>query len=102
MNKAKIFALLISFQSWAANEKIWIKESTWIFLNKLCNYHLSEDIKILCVHYQKRSQQYTREKNTFLKCEDVRVSWDLKIIIEVWSSIWKTLWYVEVLPWCFT
>ena len=41
------------------------KESTWIFLAKWCHYHLSEDMKILCVHYQKRSQQYTEEKHIF-------------------------------------
>ena len=35
---------------------------------------MSEDIKILCMHYQKRSQQYAEEKNTFLGCEDLRVS----------------------------
>ena len=38
---------------------------------------MSEDIKILCMHYQKRSQQYTEEKNTLLRCEDLRVSQDL-------------------------
>ena len=30
---------------------------------------MSEDIKILCMDYQKRSQQYTEEKNTFLRRE---------------------------------
>ena len=59
-------------------KKFWIKESTWIFLTTLCHYHLSEDIKILCMHYQNKSQQYTEEKKTFLRCEDLRVSWDLK------------------------
>ena len=56
-------------------KKNWIRESTWIFLNKLCHYHLSEDIKIFCMHYQKRSQQYIEEKATFLECEDLRISW---------------------------
>ena len=49
-------------------KKNWIKQSTWIFLTKLCHYHMSEDIKILCMYYQKRSQQYTEEKDTFLRC----------------------------------
>ena len=49
-------------------------KNTWIFLSKLCQYQLSEDIKILCLHYKKRSQQHTEEKNTFLRCEDLRVS----------------------------
>ena len=49
-------------------KKIWIKESFWIFLTKLCQYNLSKDIKILCMHYQTWSQQYAEEKNTFLKC----------------------------------
>ena len=39
-----------------------IKESTWIVLIKLCHYHLPKDIKNLCVHYEKWSQQYTDEK----------------------------------------
>ena len=47
------------------------------YLTKLCHCHLSEDIKILCMHYQKRSQQYTEEQKTFLRCEDLRVSWDI-------------------------
>ena len=51
-----------------------MKESSLIFLTKLCHYHLPEDIKILCMHYQKRSQQYAEGKNTFLRCEDLRVS----------------------------
>ena len=32
----------------------------------------------LCIHYQKRSQQYSEEKSTLLRCEDLIVSWDLK------------------------
>ena len=59
-------------------KKLWIKESTFLtkitFLTKLCHYHLFEDIKILCMNYQKRSQQYTEEINAFLRCEDLRVS----------------------------
>ena len=55
-------------------EKNFELKSTWIFLTKLCHYHLSEDIKILCMHYQNSSQQYTAEKNMFLRCEDLRVS----------------------------
>ena len=66
---------------WKANEKNCIKESTWIFLTKLCHYHLSEDVKILCMHCQKRSQQCTEGKNTFLRCENLRVSWDLKLSV---------------------
>ena len=31
------------------------------------------------MHYQKRSQQYAEEKNTFLRCEDLRVSLDLNM-----------------------
>ena len=53
-------------------------ESTWIFLTNLCHYNLSENVKILCMYYQKRSWQYTKEKNTFSSCEDLRVFWDLK------------------------
>ena len=30
-----------------------LKESTWILLTWLCHCHLNEDIKILCIHYQK-------------------------------------------------
>ena len=52
--------------NWAANEKKnWIKESTWIFLTKLCHYHLSKDIGILCMHYQKRSQKCREGKTHF-------------------------------------
>ena len=40
----------------------------------LCFYHLSKDIKILCMYYQKTSRQYVEEKNTLLRCEDLRVS----------------------------
>ena len=62
--EVKICTLLISFYSETAKwKKNWIKESAWIFLTKLYHYHLSEDIKILCMHFQKRSQQYTEEKN---------------------------------------
>ena len=39
-----------------------LKKNIWIFLTKLCHYHLSEDIKVLCMHYEKRSQQYAEEK----------------------------------------
>ena len=64
--KVKICALLISFTIETANEKKnWIKESTWIFLTKLCHYHLSENTKILVMHYQKSSQQYTEQKKHF-------------------------------------
>ena len=66
---------------WKANEKNCIKESTWIFLTKLCHYHLSEDVKIFFMHCQKRSQQCTEGKNTFLRCENLRVSWDLKLSV---------------------
>ena len=59
-------------------KKIWIKKSTWIFLTKLCHYHMYEISKILSMHHQNRSQQYTAEK-TFLRCEALRVSWDLKV-----------------------
>ena len=77
--KMKTCALLILFWSKTANgKKNWIKESVWIFLTKLCQYYLSKDIKILCMHYQKRSLQYFEEKNTFLRCENLRVSRDLK------------------------
>ena len=31
-------------------------------------------------NFVKRSQQYTEEKNTFLRCKDLRVSRDLKEI----------------------
>ena len=72
-------------------KKIWIKESTWIFLTKLCAHDLSEDIKILWRHYQKRSQQYAEEKNTFLRCEDLRVSWDLGFNPEKRLKMWKLL-----------
>ena len=58
----------------------WIKESTWIFLTKLCYYYLPEDIKILCMHYQKSSQQYTEEE-TFLGCQDLRDFSDLKLLL---------------------
>ena len=51
-------------------EKNWIKESTCIFLTKFCHYHWSDDIQNLCMHYQKRFQQYAEEKITFLKSED--------------------------------
>ena len=44
---------------------------------------MSEDLKVLCKHYQNRSQQYTAEKNTFLRCEDLGVSWDLKVITDI-------------------
>ena len=63
-----------------------IKESTWIFLTKLCHYHLSKDIKILCMHYQKGSQQHTEEKNTFLRCEDLRVSRDFNQALKYWTK----------------
>ena len=49
-------------------KKFWIKESTCIFLIMLCHYHFSEDMKILSMHYQKRSQQNAEEK-TVLRCE---------------------------------
>ena len=81
--KMKTCALLISFWSKTANgKKNWIKESVWIFLTKFCQYYLSKDIKILCMHYQKRSLQYFEEKNTFLRCENLRVSRDLKHVMD--------------------
>ena len=33
----------------------------------------------LYIHYQKWSQQYTEEKSKFLRCEDLRIFWDLKV-----------------------
>ena len=57
--------------------------------NQVSHYHLSEDIKILCMYYQKRSGQYAEEKNTFLRYEDLRVSWDLKSAV-IKTSITKT------------
>ena len=55
------------------------KESTSLFSTKLCHYHWSKVIKTLCVHYQKLSQQYTEEENTFLSCQNLRGPWDFKI-----------------------
>ena len=72
-------------------KKNWIKEGTWIFLVKLCHYHLSENIKILYVHCQKSSQQYTEEKNTFLRCENLRVSWELKDTMKAYLCHHDTL-----------
>ena len=56
--------LIVKVEQPMKKEKKWIKESTWISLTKLYHYYLSEDIKILCMHYQKRSQQFT-EKTHF-------------------------------------
>ena len=43
-------------------------------MNQLCHHNLSKDFKIWCLRYQKRLQQYTEEKNTFLRCEDLSAS----------------------------
>ena len=68
-------------------KKFWIKKSTCIFLTKLCHYHLCEDIKILCMYYENGSRQYAEEKNAFLRCEDLRVSWDLKLVPRIPNNI---------------
>ena len=70
----------------SVSKNFWIRESTWIFLTKLCHYHLSEDRKTPCMHYQKWSQQYAEEKSTFLRCEDLRVSWDLNWFNWIYKS----------------
>ena len=62
---------------WVRAKTLYASREYFFIGTKLCHYHLFEDIKTLCMHYQKRSQQYTEEENTFLRCEDLKVSWDL-------------------------
>ena len=52
---------------YAINEERILKESTWMLLTKLCHYHFSKDIKNLCMHYQKWSQQKSEEKKHICK-----------------------------------
>ena len=85
----RIINVILKWNSVSTN--FWIKESTWIFLTKLCHYRLSEDSKVLCTHYQKSSQQYAKEKSTFLRCEDLRVSWDLN-----WFNWIYKRFYIEI------
>ena len=61
-----------------------------IFVTQLYHYHLSENIKVLCMDSQKWSQHYAGGKthfNTFLRCEDWRVSWGLKTLNELQASV---------------
>ena len=85
----RIINFILKWNSVSTN--FLIKESTWIFLTKLCHYHLSEDSKVLCTHYQKRSQQYAEEKSIFLRCEDLKVSWDLN-----WFNWIYKRFYIEI------
>ena len=42
------------------------------------------------MYYQKRFRQYTEEKNTWLKCEDLRASRDLKgTVMQIEKSMIK-------------